>query len=207
VALARALINRPRVLLLDEPLGALDLQLRQKMQAVLRSLQRTLGITFIFVTHDQGEALSMSERLAVFNEGEVAQVGTPREIYESPTSRFVAAFVGDSNIVEGRSTGSLADLEGVYSLRPERIRVLSSKPGASSARDDEMVVSGVVTDVQFHGASVRHIVSLEDGSTIQATTVNQQAGAGLAAGGVGSTVWLSWRREEMHSLEDPQIPR
>ncbi len=126
VALARALVNRPSVLLLDEPLGALDLKLRQQMQVELRALQRTLGITFIFVTHDQGEALSMSDRLAVFNEGRIEQVGTPREIYERPSTRFAAEFVGDSNIVDRSGAGADGAL---FSLRPEKVRVSAAEPG------------------------------------------------------------------------------
>jgi len=199
VALARALINRPRILLLDEPLGALDLQLRQKMQVELRSLQRMLEITFVFVTHDQGEALSMSDRLAVFNEGQVAQLGTPREIYEHPASRFVAQFVGDSNVVEPGTAGPLSGLNGSYSVRPERIRVTATQPTAS---DDLLVLSGVVDDVQFHGASLRHVVSLEGGASIQAVAVNDESSNGFAGRDVGCVVWLSWNKNEMHRLED-----
>jgi putative spermidine/putrescine transport system ATP-binding protein len=123
VALARALVNRPSVLLLDEPLGALDLKLRQQMQIELRALQRTLGITFIFVTHDQGEALSMSDRLAVFSGGRIEQVGTPREIYEQPSTRFAAQFVGDSNIVERCDSDTPTHEQGVFSLRPEKVHL------------------------------------------------------------------------------------
>ena len=175
------------------------MQLRQKMQIELRSLQRNLGITFIFVTHDQGEALSMSDRLAVFNKGRVAQLGTPREIYEYPTSRFVAQFVGDSNIIEGRISGSPVEFDGIFSLRPERIRVSSAEPAAAV---DELVVTGVVVDVQFHGASVRHLVSLEDGSSIQAVSVNQESNTGASSRDIGSPIWLTWRRDEMHRLDE-----
>lgn len=126
VALARALVNKPRVLLLDEPLGALDLKLREQMQEELKSLQKLLGITFIFVTHDQGEALSMADRIAIFNEGRVVQVGSPEDIYQRPNTRFVADFVGSSNVVPADFTG-LTNVEGQWaSLRPEAIRLVDS---------------------------------------------------------------------------------
>ena len=123
VALARALINEPSVLLLDEPLGALDLKLRQEMQVELKSLQQRLGITFIYVTHDQEEALSMSDRLAVFNHGRIEQIGAPAEVYERPASGFVAGFVGTSNVIEGTLALKLANQTGRFSLRPEKIHL------------------------------------------------------------------------------------
>ncbi len=123
VALARALINQPRVLLLDEPLGALDLKLRQQMQVELKGLQQRLGITFIFVTHDQEEALSMSDRIAVFNQGKIEQIGTPAEIYEQPQTGFVAGFVGTSNMISGALARALAGDDRSYALRPEKIHL------------------------------------------------------------------------------------
>src|SRR4051812_13603657 len=141
VALARALVNRPRVLLLDEPLGALDRKLREEMQIELKSLQRQVGITFIFVTHDQDEALTMADRIAVFNEGKVQQVGTPEEIYERPATPFVADFIGTSNLIEGSAAVELLGEEGTFSLRPERIRVCP--PDASPAAG-ERAADGVV---------------------------------------------------------------
>jgi len=203
VALARALINRPSVLLLDEPLGALDLKLRQQMQVELRSLQRQLGITFIFVTHDQGEALSMSDRLAVFNEGRIEQVGTPREVYERPATRFAAEFVGDSNTIEMRGEAALGDVEGVFSLRPEKLRVSTAQP---SVVEGVLAVAGRVSDVQFHGASVRYVVALEDGSSMTAVTGNRGFDAsGSRAVGVGAEVWLAWSPADMHPLADPDV--
>jgi putative spermidine/putrescine transport system ATP-binding protein len=124
VALARALVNRPKVLLLDEPLGALDLKLRERMQEELKELQRSIGITFVFVTHDQGEALSMADRVAVFNEGRIAQIGSPREIYEKPRSRFVADFVGSSNVLDPETARRLGGKSAWSSLRPEAIRIV-----------------------------------------------------------------------------------
>jgi putative spermidine/putrescine transport system ATP-binding protein len=124
VALARALVDHPRVLLLDEPLGALDLKLRQEMQLELKAIQRQVGITFVFVTHDQEEALTMSDRLAVFNEGRIVQVGTPHEVYERPATRFVAGFVGTSNCIEGEVARRLTGSPGAFALRPEKLRLL-----------------------------------------------------------------------------------
>src|SRR5712671_5674902 len=123
LALARALINRPSVLLLDEPLGALDLKLREQMQVELKAIQRQVGITFIYVTHDQGEALSMSDRVAVFNAGRIEQIGSPAEIYEHPASVFVAGFVGVSNILSGASAAAIRGAPPVFSIRPEKIRI------------------------------------------------------------------------------------
>ena len=123
VALARALVNRPKVLLLDEPLGALDLKLRQAMQLELKQIQRDVGITFVFVTHDQDEALTMSDRIAVFNDGRIEQVGTPEEVYERPATAFVAGFVGTSNLLGGRGAESVIGRPGLFSIRPEKIRI------------------------------------------------------------------------------------
>jgi putative spermidine/putrescine transport system ATP-binding protein len=198
-ALARALVNRPSVLLLDEPLGALDLKLRQQMQVELRSLQRTLGITFIFVTHDQGEALSMSDRLAVFNRGRIEQVGTPREIYEQPSTRFSAEFVGDSNIVEQRDSGTPPHERGVFSLRPEKVHLSTREPASD---ESSIAVIGEVADVQFHGASVRYVVSVADGSSMTAVAGNLGSRAVAPVVEPGSRVWLSWNFEDLHRLRE-----
>src|SRR4026208_1697994 len=123
VALARALINHPKVLLLDEPLGALDLKLRQQMQVGLKSIQKSVGITFIFVTHDQEEALTMSDRIAVFNEGKIEQVGTPADVYERPATSFVAGFVGTSNLLSGEVAKRITGSEQMFSVRPEKIHL------------------------------------------------------------------------------------
>jgi len=201
VALARALVNRPSVLLLDEPLGALDLKLRQQMQVELRALQRTLEITFIFVTHDQGEALSMSDRLAVFNRGRIEQVGTPREIYEQPATRFSAEFVGDSNIVERRDSDTPSHERGVFSLRPEKVH-LSTRESATGGRAISVV--GEVADVQFHGASVRYVVSLSDGSSMTAVAGNLGSRADLPAVEPGTRVWLNWSCDDLHRLRESE---
>jgi putative spermidine/putrescine transport system ATP-binding protein len=151
VALARALVNQPKVLLLDEPLGALDLKLREQMQEELKSLQKRLGITFIFVTHDQGEAMSMADRIAVFNLGKIMQVGTPEEIYLKPASRFVADFVGSSNVLPPDLVGFLTGDPGWASLRPEAVTVTA---GAGSQ------LSGLVVSRSYLGATTRLTVDL-----------------------------------------------
>lgn len=159
VALARALVNEPRVLLLDEPLGALDLKLREEMQVELKALQRALGLTFVFVTHDQGEALSMSDRVAVFNAGRIVQLGAPEEVYERPSSRFVAEFVGGSNIVESWLADALGGAARLSSLRPEAIGV----HGDGRAPVDRRAFPGRVADAQYQGPVRRFLVDLSVG--------------------------------------------
>ena len=154
VALARSIVNRPKVLLLDEPLGALDLKLRQEMQVFLKALQRDLGMTFIYVTHDQEEALTMSDQVAVFNEGRIEQVGSPEEVYERPATEFVAGFVGTSNIVE-RDGRRLC-------VRPERI---SFDPAGDPATID---------DVVFVGAFTRYLVATDRGERLAVVQQNDR---------------------------------
>ena len=163
VALARALVNRPKVLLLDEPLGALDLKLRQQMQIELKSIQLRAGITFVFVTHDQEEALTMSDRIAVFNKGRIEQIGTPEDLYERPVSPFVAGFVGTSNSITGAAATALLGREGSYALRPEKIRILAE--GASAA-GGEIVATGAVVHTEYLGPVSRHTVSLDVGACV-----------------------------------------
>ena len=158
VALARALINRPAVLLLDEPLGALDLKLRQAMQIELKSLQREVGITFIFVTHDQEEALTMSDRVAVFAAGRVEQVGTPRQIYDTPANAFVAGFVGVSNIITGSLAAKVAGREGSFAIRPEKIVLAGPNEAAQS---DFHSVAGTVAATEYLGAFTRITVEVD----------------------------------------------
>ncbi len=152
VALARALINRPKVLLLDEPLGALDLKLREEMQVELKTIQHDVGITFVFVTHDQDEALTMSDRIAVFDKGNIVQVGTPEQVYDQPATRFVAGFVGTSNIVSGETAEALLGRSGTFAIRPERFRVLSAD---QPLLDGERSISGAVAHSQFVGSETR----------------------------------------------------
>jgi putative spermidine/putrescine transport system ATP-binding protein len=203
VALARALVNRPSVLLLDEPLGALDLKLRLAMQTELKQIQREVGITFVFVTHDQDEALTMSDRIAVFNEGRIEQVGTPVEVYEHPASAFVAGFVGTSNLVSGPAAEAVVGRPGVYSIRPEKIRIDTEL--ASPAAAGESSATGTVTAVVYAGATVRYEVTLDAGGQLSA--VRQNSGDATSGAGIGQDerVRLSWRRE--HNFRVPDTPR
>jgi putative spermidine/putrescine transport system ATP-binding protein len=169
VALARALVNRPKVLLLDEPLGALDLKLRREMQLELKQIQRDVGITFVFVTHDQEEALSMSDRVAVFNEGRVEQVATPVELYETPASSFVAGFVGTSNRIGGGAAQKLLGTPGEYAVRPERLRVV---PAGASVEDGELTMPGRVREVVYLGPTTHAIVELDGGTTLTVSRPN-----------------------------------
>jgi putative spermidine/putrescine transport system ATP-binding protein len=193
VALARAIVNHPRVLLLDEPLGALDLKLRQEMQTELKRIQQEVGITFVYVTHDQEEALTMSDRIAVFSHGRIDQIGTPVEVYEHPATEFVAGFVGVSNLLErdGRR----------FTVRPEKIRMLSGgevpEPGDESER-------GVVTDVVYAGSVTRYEVDLDAGGTLTVVRQNIEGMQGGAAGDEGRPVVLAWRPENTFTIRESQ---
>ncbi|SEB32617.1 putative spermidine/putrescine transport system ATP-binding protein [Amycolatopsis tolypomycina] len=191
VALARALVNRPKVLLLDEPLGALDLKLRQAMQLELKQIQRDVGITFVFVTHDQDEALTMSDRIAVFNDGRIEQVGPPEEVYERPASAFVAGFVGTSNLLGGPAAEAVLGRPGLFSIRPEKIRIDDDL--AEPAAAGHTGATGTVTDVVYAGATVRYSVTLDAGGRL--SVVRQNTDGVLSAG----RVRLSWRNE--HSFQ------
>ena len=192
VALARALVNQPKVLLLDEPLGALDLKLREEMQVELKAIQRDVGITFVFVTHDQGEALSMSNRVAVFNRGRIEQVGTPREIYDQPQTDFVAGFVGTSNVLSAELSAQLLGEAEPHSIRPERIRIVE-QPAAG-----EISVAGVISDLQYLGADSRVRVDLADGSHLLANVPSD----GLVGVAIGGSVRLAWSRSAASTVAD-----
>ena len=194
VALARALINRPRVLLLDEPLGALDLKLRQEMQLELKAIQQRVGITFIYVTHDQEEALTMSDRLAVFSRGKIEQIGAPTEIYERPRTAFVAGFVGVSNLIGGDLAERLSGRREIFAIRPEKIRMADP---AAPVEGDLVSALGQVAEVVYLGMHTRYVVELEGGARI--TVAAQNLGeTSLAAR--GRPVRLLWRREHAHAL-------
>ena len=194
VALARALINHPKVLLLDEPLGALDLKLRQQMQVELKSIQQRVGITFIFVTHDQEEALTMSDRIAVFNEGRIIQVGTPSEIYEKPASPFVAGFVGTSNLVSGEAAKRITGSEQMFSIRPEKIH-LGSNNGAT---DKDMIsVDGVVRDVVYLGLFTRYLVEIEGGTDLVVVEQNLKTTSMDVLSAKGQKVRLHWNKDHI----------
>jgi putative spermidine/putrescine transport system ATP-binding protein len=187
VALARAIVNEPSVLLLDEPLGALDLKLRQEMQVFLKGLQRELGMTFVYVTHDQEEALTMSDRLAVFNRGRIEQVGTPAEIYERPATEFVAGFVGISNLLErdGRR----------FTVRPEKVRILGD-----DEQDGKNVERGRIREVVYLGAVTRYLVDLDDGGELSVVHQNLETSSQEALEARGRVVRLEWRPEHIYFL-------
>ena len=189
VALARAIVNRPQVLLLDEPLGALDLKLRQQMQVELKRIQQEVGITFVYVTHDQEEALTMSDRIAVFNDGDIEQIGTPADVYERPSNEFVAGFVGVSNIIErgGRR----------LTVRPEKIHLLEHDDAAA---DTMHVEPGRIADVSYVGMVTRYVVDLEAGGTLQVVRQNLDASSSEALEHQGRDVKVGWRDEHAYAI-------
>ena len=194
VALARAIVNHPQVLLLDEPLGALDLKLRQEMQVELKRIQQEVGITFIYVTHDQEEALTMSDRLAVFNSGRIEQVGSPAEVYEHPRSEFVAGFVGVSNVLERPENGKTSR----FTVRPEKIRMLAEN---DAAEPGAQVESGQIRDVVYIGMVTRYVVELDDGGTLMVIRQNLETTSSEALEARGRRVRLAWRPEHTYAIE------
>ncbi|WP_030164265.1 ABC transporter ATP-binding protein [Spirillospora albida] len=217
VALARALVNRPRALLLDEPLGALDLKLRQLMQVELKRIQREVGITFVYVTHDQSEALTMSDRIAVMNDGVIEQLGTPREIYERPATRFVAGFIGTSNLLGGEVAGAgeravlaggpderievpLRDGAAVavgerleLTVRPEKIGIGLDRPDEGLCR-----VRGTVTEVVYLGTSTNYNVTTAAGADVVVFLQNATSADDIAVR--GDDVWLSWDPRHSYAI-------
>ena len=218
VAVARALVNRPRALLLDEPLGALDLKLRQHMQVELKRIQREVGVTFVYVTHDQGEALTMSDRIAVMNDGRVEHLGTPRDIYERPATKFVAGFIGTSNLLSG-TVGRVDDGRAVIvigpgeriimpvdgtgvtpgqsvelSVRPEKIDLTTTAP----AGGDRSVVRGVVTEVVYLGTSTNYNVTTSTGADVVVFDQNASNAEDIAAR--GDSVFLSWNPQHSYPI-------
>ncbi|HSS33644.1 MAG TPA: ABC transporter ATP-binding protein [Solirubrobacterales bacterium] len=183
VALARAIVNRPKVLLLDEPLGALDLKLREQMQVELKTIQSEVGITFVYVTHDQDEALTMSNRIAVFNEGRIEQVSSPVELYERPVNEFVAGFVGVSNVIE-RGGERLT-------IRPEKIELLDAGAAADGLNSER----GTIAEVAYAGMVTRYTVSLEQGGTLQLVRQNTDSASADARTEQGKEVLVGWRPE------------
>ena len=208
VALARALVNRPKVLLLDEPLGALDLKLREEMQVELKTIQRDVGITFIFVTHDQEEALTMSDRIAVFNHGRIEQVGTPAEVYEHPSTRFVAGFVGTSNLLDGAAAVAVIGREGTFTVRPEKIRLAELDAAADRAAvvaEGEMSADGTIRDVQYVGSDTRYLVALDAGAELHVTEQNLTTTSMDALAARGRRVRLVWRSAHVLELSTPAL--
>jgi putative spermidine/putrescine transport system ATP-binding protein len=193
VALARAIVNRPRVLLLDEPLGALDLKLRQQMQLELGEIQQSVNITFVYVTHDQDEALAMSDRIAVFNEGRIEQVAAPADLYERPATPFVAGFVGTSNVVEhdGRR----------FTLRPEKIRIAEPDAPVPDGSDSAL---GTIRDVVYLGMVTRYVVELDGGGEVVAVAQNLETSSQDALEQRARKVRVRWRREHTFTLESEE---
>jgi putative spermidine/putrescine transport system ATP-binding protein len=194
VALARAIVNRPQVLLLDEPLGALDLKLRQEMQIELKRIQQEVGITFIYVTHDQEEALTMSDRLAVFNDGGIEQVGAPADVYEHPQTEFVAGFVGVSNVLERRRNGQLTR----FTVRPEKIHMLDEHEAAEPGADSE---KGRISAVNYVGMVTRYSVELDDGGELMVIRQNLETTSSQALETQGRRVQLAWRPEHTYVID------
>jgi putative spermidine/putrescine transport system ATP-binding protein len=192
VALARAIVNQPRVLLLDEPLGALDLKLREQLQVELKQIQREVGITFVYVTHDQEEALTMSDRIAVFNEGRIEQAGEPESVYERPANPFVAGFVGVSNLIhrDGRS----------FTVRPEKVRMLA----AGDSAEGLVVEEGTVDDVSYAGMVTRFHVALDGGDRLQVARQNLEQTSHEDEGMRGQRVKVGWRREHTVAVAEQQ---
>jgi putative spermidine/putrescine transport system ATP-binding protein len=188
VALARAIVNRPKVLLLDEPLGALDLKLREQMQVELKTIQSEVGITFVYVTHDQDEALTMSNRIAVFNEGRIEQVSSPVELYEHPVNEFVAGFVGVSNVIE-RGGERLT-------IRPEKIELLDSNTAPGDLHSER----GKVVEIAYAGMVTRYTVALEEGGTLQLVRQNVASASGDALAEQGKEVLVGWRPEHAAAI-------
>jgi putative spermidine/putrescine transport system ATP-binding protein len=199
VALARALVNRPRVLLLDEPLGALDLKLREEMQIELKQIQQQVGITFIYVTHDQEEALTMSDRLAVFNKGRIEQVGAPAEVYEHPATRFVAGFVGTSNLLRDEVAERVLGTRGTFTIRPEKIHLAAPDAPVGA---DEGAAAGVIRDVVYLGPDTRYIVTLDAGGELVVTQQNLATSSTEALAQQGKAVRLVWKRQHQLSIAD-----
>jgi len=191
VALARAIVNRPKVLLLDEPLGALDLKLREQMQVELKSIQGDVGITFVYVTHDQEEALTMSDRIAVFNEGRIEQVSPPRELYEHPANEFVAGFVGVSNVIEREGRRQ--------TIRPEKIEMLEAGAAPAGLHTER----GRLVAASYAGSVTRFTVALEEGGELQIVRQNVEAAPGRAPS-QGDEVLVGWRPEHAAAIEGTQ---
>jgi putative spermidine/putrescine transport system ATP-binding protein len=197
VALARALVNHPRVLLLDEPLGALDLKLRQQMQIELKAIQQQVGITFIYVTHDQEEALTMSDRLAVFNSGRIEQIGAPAEVYERPTTAFVAGFVGVSNLVGGATAQAITGQAQTFAIRPEKIRIVEP---AAPAPDGNCTALGRIRDVVYLGMHTRYLVELDAGGDLTVVAQNLEGTSTEMLAAKGRAVRLVWSPEHNRTV-------
>ena len=198
IALARALVLRPKVLLLDEPLGALDKQLREEMQVELKRIQREAGITFIFVTHDQEEAMRMSDRIAVFNEGSIEQIGTPQEVYEKPQTKFVASFLGVSNIFDGAAAKEIFGSSTMVNIRPERIKLV---PADTKLNTGESGVVGTIIEASYIGATTIYLIQTQSGQRVIATRLNEELPDQINRFETGDRVGAVWKSD--HSAVIP----
>ena len=198
IALARALVLRPKVLLLDEPLGALDKQLREEMQVELKRIQREAGITFIFVTHDQEEAMRMSDRIAVFNEGSIEQIGTPQEVYEKPQTKFVASFLGVSNIFDGAAAKEIFGSNTMVNIRPERIKLV---PADTKLNTGESGVVGTIIEASYIGATTIYLIQTQSGQRVIATRLNEELPDQINRYETGDRVGAVWKSD--HSAVIP----
>jgi putative spermidine/putrescine transport system ATP-binding protein len=196
IALARALVLRPKLLLLDEPLGALDKQLREEMQIELKNIQRESKITFIFVTHDQEEAMRMSDRIAVFNAGRIEQIGTPQEVYEKPATAFVAGFLGSSNIFDANNAAMITGSNQMINIRPERIKLV---PNSESLASDEQGVQAVIQDTAFLGANTLFLLEA-NGLSMIATRVNEELPGETKGFAAGDRVLAKWKKSHVTSI-------
>jgi putative spermidine/putrescine transport system ATP-binding protein len=202
VALARALVNRPRVLLLDEPLGALDLKLREEMQIELKRIQQEVGITFIYVTHDQEEALTMSDRVAVFNQGRIEQIDAPAQLYEHPATRFVAGFVGTSNLLTGEAAKAIVGRDGTFTVRPEKIHIQAPD---TPAQGDDVTADGTIREVVYVGPDTRYVVTLDAGAELIVTQQNLATTSTEALAQQGRPVRLHWKRQHCLPVADGRL--
>jgi putative spermidine/putrescine transport system ATP-binding protein len=198
IALARALVLRPKVLLLDEPLGALDKQLREEMQVELKRIQREAGITFIFVTHDQEEAMRMSDRIAVFNEGSIEQIGTPQQVYEKPQTKFVASFLGVSNIFDGAAAKEIFGSPTMVNIRPERIKLV---PADTKLNTGESGVVGTIIEASYIGATTIFLIQTQSGQRVIATRINEELPDQINRFETGDRVGAVWKSD--HSAVIP----
>ncbi len=228
VALARALVNNPRVLLLDEPLGALDLKLRKQMQVELKRIQSEIGITFIFVTHDQEEAMTMSDRIAVMRAGRIEQLGVPEELYERPATEFVAGFLGVSNLLDGEVVGQSGDLAEVrltdgkvirapsaatngtstvrVGIRPEKLRVVPRDSLETSAAAETNMLEGTVLDASYIGVSTQYLVKTRDGHILTVYAQNLTTSGASEVLSDGQDVRVTWNPQHTFVIDNPDRP-
>lgn len=199
IALARALVLRPKLLLLDEPLGALDKQLREEMQVELKAIQRESQITFIFVTHDQEEAMRMSDRIAVFNAGKIEQIGTPREVYERPATAFVSGFLGGSNLFGPSEAGKLVGQNQLVNIRPEKIRIASI---GNSVASDEQSVEATVVETAYLGANTLYVLEVSGGFRMIATKVNKELPGQTEGFAAGDRVLAKWKKDHVIGIPE-----